>query len=223
MNRDESGAALILVLVLVTSVCLVILSLLTFSSTSIRTTVELREQAATASTSDAGMAAAINTIRNSTYNNSAGQNCFGGSDTLALNGLADAESVAVTCEPDPKKVLIHCPSLSVCNRPGSAVLTLGRSGAEDGVHIDQPVGSTFRVHGVVFSNSNINVVKGNLTTNTRVYARTSCSGTIMSVPSPRRATTATPPTRWATTRTTRPRSRRRRSTGRCPPAPPRTR
>ena len=82
-------------------------------------------------------------------------------------------------------MLIQCPSLSQCNRPGSAILTLGKIPGEDGVNIQQPNGgSAFLVHGVVFSNSNINVVKGSLTTNTAVYARGACSGSIASVPSP---------------------------------------
>ncbi|WP_436494769.1 hypothetical protein [Actinokineospora sp. HUAS TT18] len=183
MKRDERGAALILVLVLVSVVSLVLLGMLTFAGTSIRTTVELRDQATTASTSDAAASAAINAIRNSTYNNSPGQQCFGGANTMSVNGIAGGVASTVSCSPDPAKVLIQCPSLSVCNRPGSAVLTLG-TGGEDGVNVDQPTGSTFRVHGVVFSNSNINIVKGNLTTNTRVYARTTCSGAIVSVPAP---------------------------------------
>ncbi|MBC6445675.1 hypothetical protein [Actinokineospora xionganensis] len=181
---DDSGAALILVLVLVVVISLGLLSLLTFSGTSIRTTIALRDQGATASTSDGAMAAAINTIRNSTYNNSPGQNCFGGSDTLTLDGIAGAGAATVACGADPSKVLIQCPSLSMCNRPGSAVLTLGTHGGEDGVNIQQPTGSMFRVRGVVFSNSNINVVNGTLATNTRVYGRTGCSGTIISDPSP---------------------------------------
>src|SRR5207248_1242827 len=83
------------------------------------------------------------------------------------------------------KVLIQCPSLSHCNRPGNAVLTLGRIPGEDGINIQQPTGSTFRVHGVVFSNSNLNVVNGALNTNTAAYARGACTGTVQSVPAPR--------------------------------------
>ncbi|MGH3862072.1 hypothetical protein [Actinokineospora sp.] len=183
-RHDDSGAALILVLVLVSVISLGLLALLTFSGTSIRTTVALRGQAAEASTSDGAMAAAINTIRNSTYNNSSGQQCFGGSDTLTFDGIAGAGAATVACGADPSKVLIQCPSLSMCNRPGSAILTLGRTAGENGVNISQPSGSTFRVHGIVFSNSNINVVNGTLFTNTRVYARTTCAGTITSDPSP---------------------------------------
>lgn len=183
-RHDESGAALILVLVLVVVISLGLLALLSFSGTSFRTTIALRDQGATASTSDGAMAAAINAIRNSTYNNSHGQTCFDHGDHLHLDGIVGAEAATVDCDPDPSKVLIQCPSLSMCNRPGSAILTLGTHGGEDGVNIQQPSGSMFRVRGVVFSNSNINVVNGTLATNTRVYGRTGCTGTIISDPSP---------------------------------------
>src|SRR5439155_8624393 len=94
------------------------------------------------------------------------------------------DSAVVSCSPDPTRVLIRCPSLSQCNRPGNAILTLGRIAGEDGLNIQQPTGSAFRVHGLVFSNSNINVVNGSLETNTRVFARGACAGTIVSNPSP---------------------------------------
>src|SRR5205814_6555809 len=92
------------------------------------------------------------------------------------------DSAAVSCVVDPAKVLIQCPSLSQCNRPGNAILSLGKVAGEDGVNIQQPTGSTFRVHGTVFSNSTLDVVNGALNTNTRVYARGACTGTIQSTP-----------------------------------------
>jgi hypothetical protein len=130
------------------------------------------------------MQAAINNIRNSTYNASPSQHCFGGTDTLSLNNFNGADSAAVTCAPDSTRVVIACPSLSSCNRPGTAILTLGKVTGEDGLNIQQPTGSAFKVHGVVFSNSNINVVNGSLSTNTAVYARGACAGTIASNPAP---------------------------------------
>lgn len=181
----EDGAALVLVLILVTVIALGLSALLTRSDTSIRATVGLRDQAAATYNADGAMQAAINNLRNSTYNHAAGQNCFGASNTLQLNGFYGADSAAVTCTADPKKVLIQCPSLSDCNRPGNAILTLGKDPAEDGLNITQPTGSTFRVHGNIFSNSNINVVNGALNTNANLWARTSCSGTIQSVPAPK--------------------------------------
>ena len=179
---DDTGASLVLVLVVVTVFGLGLSALLSLADTSVRTTVGTREQAATTYNADGALQAAINNIRKSTYNAAAGQHCFGGTDTLNLNNFAGSDSAAVSCAADPKKVLIQCPSLSQCNRPGSAILTLGRIAGEDGLNIQQPTGSTLRVHGTVFSNSNINVVNGSLNTNTRVYARGACTGTIQSTP-----------------------------------------
>ncbi|TDU91679.1 hypothetical protein EV138_5290 [Kribbella voronezhensis] len=178
----EDGAALVLVLILVTVIALGLAALLTRSDTSIRETLGLRDQAAATYNADGALQASINNLRNSTYNDAAGQKCFGASNTLQLNGFYGADSAAVTCAADPKKVLIQCPSLSQCNRPGNAILTLGKISGEDGVNIQQPTGSTFRVRGNVFSNSNINVVNGALNTNASVWARTACSGTIQSTP-----------------------------------------
>jgi Tfp pilus assembly protein PilX len=182
--RGEDGAALVLVLIVITVIALTLGALLSRSDTSIRTTVGLRDQVAATYNADGAMQAAVNNLRNSTYNDSAGQKCFGASNTLQLDNFYGADSAAVTCSADPKKVLIQCPSLSSCNRPGNAILSLGRVAGEDGLHIDQPTGSTFRVHGNVFSNSNINVFNGALNTNANVWARTTCSGVIQSTPPP---------------------------------------
>jgi Tfp pilus assembly protein PilX len=179
---DDSGAALILVLIVVTVLGLVLGTLLSITDTSLRTTLALRDQATAAYEADGAVQAAINNLRNGSYNAAAGQHCFGATDTLALNNFSGADSAAVTCTADPAKVLIQCPSLSSCNRPGTAILTLGRVAGEDGVNITQPTGSAFNVHGVVFSNSNINMVKGSLVTNAAAYARGVCSGTVTSTP-----------------------------------------
>ncbi|WP_254896657.1 hypothetical protein [Amycolatopsis sp. Hca4] len=187
MNRrwkgDDAGAALPLVLILVTVVAVVLGALLSFADTGVRTTVNLRDQAAAAYTADGALQAGINAIRTSTFTGAAGEHCFGGSDTLTLPNFGGGGSAAVSCTADPAKVRIQCPSLSVCNRPGNAILTLG-TGGEDGLNIQQPTGSSFRVHGIVYSNSNIRVVNGSLDTNTAVYARGACSGTISSTPAP---------------------------------------
>jgi hypothetical protein len=130
---------------------------------------------------DGAVQAGINNIRKSTYNASPGEHCFGPTSADVLKVPFGADSAAVSCAADPERVLVQCPSLSQCNRPGSAILTLGSTG-EDGLNIQQPNGSTFRVHGNIFSNSNINVANGTLDTNTRVYARGACTGTIVSTP-----------------------------------------
>ncbi|HJQ47747.1 MAG TPA: hypothetical protein VJ870_15725 [Amycolatopsis sp.] len=179
-RRDDSGAALVLVLVLVTVLGLGIAGLLSFSDSSIRTTVALRDQSADSYNADGAMQAAINAIRNSTYNGTSGQ-CFGTGDTLGLDGFS-AGGAKVTCETEAATILVQCPSLTNCNRPGNAILTLGKVAGEDGLNIQQNTQSTLRVHGNIFSNSNIRVVNGTLSTNTAVTARGVCTGTIQSSP-----------------------------------------
>jgi len=183
-RTDDRGATLVLALIVITVIAVGVSVLLSFADTSIRTTLALRDQAAETYNADGAMQAAINGIRNSGYNASPGQSCFGTTDTLSLPNFYGADSAAVSCAADPAKVLIQCPSLTNCNRPGSAILTLGKIAGEDGLNVQQPTGSTFRVHGAIFSNSNINVVNGTLDTNTRVYARGACAGTITSTPAP---------------------------------------
>ena len=179
LRTDDGGAALVLVLLIVTVVAVVLGALLSLAGTSELTTVKLRTQAADAYGADGAMQTAINTIRNSTYNGTTG-NCLGSGNTMTVP--YGSGSAAVSCAPDPAKVTIHCAALTQCNRPGQAILTLGNTTGEDGLHIQQPNGSTFRVHGTIVSNSNINVANGILNTNTAVNANSGCSGTIQSTP-----------------------------------------
>lgn len=176
-RHDDEGAALILVLLVISVVAVVLGALLSFADTSLRTTINLRDQAATSADADGAVQAAINNIRNST--STAGGNCFGSSNTLSLPSFDGSTSAAVSCSADPATVLIQCPSLSNCNRPGNAILTLGRVAGEDGLNIQQNTNSTFQVHGNVFANSNVNVVNGALNTNARVWARGACAGTVL--------------------------------------------
>jgi Tfp pilus assembly protein PilX len=181
-RRGDDGAALILVLIVVTVVAVGLGALLSLADTSIRTTVSMRGQAVASADADGALQAAITNIRNSDYRATAGSHCFGGSDTLTLPNFHGSGSATVQCTADPATVLIQCPALSQCNRPGSAILTLGRIAGEDGISIKQPNTSTFNVHGGIFSNSNINVVNGTLRTNSSLYARGNCAGPIQSTP-----------------------------------------
>jgi hypothetical protein len=184
LRRDDSGASLILVLVVITVIALSLSALLSFADTNLRATMALRDQAATTSAADAAMKSAINALRNGTFSGASGEQCFGASGTLSLPLISGQDSAAVRCTGEPAKVLIHCPSVSQCNRPGAALLTLGQAPGEDGVRIEQPTTSTFRVHGTVFSNSRLNVVNGALNTNAAVYARGTCTGVVQSTPAP---------------------------------------
>lgn len=182
LARDDSGASLILALILITVIATVVSALMGLSDTSLRATLNMRDQASTSATAEAAVQAAVNNIRNSTFNAGTGQHCFGGSDTLSLANFAGTASASVSCTADPITAHIQCATAAQCNRPNAAILTTGNSATEDGITVDQPTGSTFRVHGPVFSNSTISINNGSLTTNNAVYARRACTGTITSTP-----------------------------------------
>lgn len=185
--KDDSGAALVLALILVTVVGIVTAVVLSFADSSLRTTVNLRAQAATAANADGAAQIAINKLRTGTYNGSANK-CFGSAPTddtvsLAPTVFGSTDSYAVTCAPDTANSAAD-PNVAItsANRPGSAILTLGTSTLEDGINLKVSSNGTLKVHGGVFSNSNINVAQGSLDTNASVTARTNCTGTITSIP-----------------------------------------
>ncbi|GAA2330597.1 hypothetical protein GCM10010170_008650 [Dactylosporangium salmoneum] len=186
-HTDDSGAALVLALVFVTVVAVVIATVLSFAATSIRATLNLRDQAAEAATADGAAQIAINTLRQGTFDGTAGK-CFGATQpSLTLKGFYQASSGStysayVTCNLDSAKSAASPVAISAANKPGSAVLTLGTAAAEDGINLKVSGGGTLKVHGSIVSNSNINVSQGTLATNASVTARTGCTGSITSVP-----------------------------------------
>jgi hypothetical protein len=190
---EDRGAALLLALILITVIALVTAALLSFSDTSIRTTVALRAQGSSVYAADGAAQAAINAMRKGTFNNDStqGGKCFGSgasaSTTLPLPNFfpgttgSAATSAIVSCVPDPASAPSPYPvPVTVQNKPGAAILTLG-SGipGEDGVNINSNAGAV-KVHGGVFSNSTINTSPGltNNANNSWVYARGACTGTI---------------------------------------------
>jgi Tfp pilus assembly protein PilX len=183
---DDSGAVLLLVLIIVTVVAVLVTSLLSFTYTSVRTTVAMREQQAAAATADGATQAAVNTLRLGTYNNATGTQCFGATDTLVLPDLvpgttgSPADSAAVRCTADPTTgangTLVP---ITAANKPGNAVLTLSTNPAEDGINVKALSSAIpFNVHGGIVSNSNINVTAGALQSTTDVFAHTGCTGTV---------------------------------------------
>lgn len=196
-RSDDRGAALLLVLVVITASALSMAALLSFADTSVRTTVALRSQAANAYDADGAAGAAINALRKNGFNNDSSSTtypkCFGNlgtSDTLVLpnfypgsTGSARA-SAAVKCAPDPTSGAAGgLVQITGANKPGNAILTLGTNAAEHGIDIKALNNTTpFTVHGSVVSDSNIVVTSGSLVSNTAVTAHTGCSGTIVSVP-----------------------------------------
>jgi hypothetical protein len=171
--------------VVITVVAVALSALLSRADAAQRVTASLRQQAVASYTADGAMQAAINNLRNSSYNGESGQHCFGLSDSLSLPAFTPArnllelpDSAAVTCTADPKQVVVQCDG-SDCNRPDNAILTVGRIPGEDGISIDQPADSTLRIHGDVFSNSSVDVSAGTLSATGSISARAGCSGTLI--------------------------------------------
>ncbi|TDO64045.1 hypothetical protein EV651_105269 [Kribbella sp. VKM Ac-2571] len=207
-HRDETGAALVLVLVIISILALGLAGLLSLSDTSVRTTIGLDEQAADQYNADGATKAAIGNLRNGKFNNDVTSTtypyCFGngvggnpGAELPLPNFYPPAgkvqsqSSAAVSCAPDPNSgaagglVPIH-----EDNKPGNAILTLGQVAGEDGINIKALAKNTknepvpFNVRGQIVSDSNINVVSGTLQSNVSVRAHSGCSGTIISNPAP---------------------------------------
>jgi hypothetical protein len=179
---DDTGASLAIALIIVTVFGLVLGSVLTYSSSGSRAIGQLRDRTAVNLAADGATDAAINAIRNSTYLGAPGH-CFGSSDTLNLASFYGSRSATVTCTPGTNSnVRIACDSASKCNRPGTAILTLGNSSLEDGIRIVQSGARQFRVRGPVVSNSTVLVVGAtSLATNGGVFSRegpSTCTGTM---------------------------------------------
>jgi hypothetical protein len=196
---DDTGATLVLALILITVVAVAIGALLSFGDSSVRVTVALRSQAADSYGADGAAQAAITALRRSPFNNDTSSptypKCFGAGitdDTLLLNNFypgtngASASSAAVQCTADPNSGAAGgLVDISLDNKPGNAILTVGQKPGEDGLNIKALSSSLpFLVHGSVVSDSNIRVTNGSLESNVAVYAHTGCSGTIVSTPPP---------------------------------------
>lgn len=174
-RRGEQGSSLLMVLVVITVVAVALAALLTRSDSAQKVNASLRKEAAAAYTADGAMQAAINNLRNSNYNGEPGQHCFGLSDTLSLLAFDGLSPVAVKCQPEPKRAVVHCETAADCNRPDNAILALSTIPGETGISVTQPADATFRVHGKVFSNSSIDVTAGTLAASGTLSARGLCS------------------------------------------------
>jgi hypothetical protein len=191
---DDSGTSLILALIFITVGAVVLAALLSLADASMRTTIQLRGQAANVAAADGAGKAAINALRQGTNTYSSGF-CFGsgagGSNTLPLPNFyqpagSAVTSATVTCEPDTTHSTLD-PSVQVsgANAPLNAILTLATTASgEDGLNTVVGGNRTLRVRGKIFSNSTIKSSQGTLTSNTSVKARGSCTGTITSTPAP---------------------------------------
>jgi len=169
---EDRGATLILVLFIVTVIGLAGAALLTLSDTSIRTTVALRDQAGNTYNADGAAQVAINNLRNGygftsphLFDNAYGTACFGSSAaagtlnmsnfypaTNGQNGNA-AGSASVVCTADPASgVNGTVVPITGANRPGQAIMTLGRDADEDGINVKALSSNPFSVKGTIKSN-----------------------------------------------------------------------
>lgn len=188
--RDERGASLVIVMIMVTVVALVTGALLSQADASLKATVGLRDQAGSAYNGDGAAQAAINELRKGIYSNVLGTECFtGNKPTLALPGFYPAPngqggatatgSASVTCAGEPGTGSQGAPvPISANNKPGNAILTLGAT-ANDGQVYGQS-NKKINIHGGVLSNSKIDSSDAQLTATggAPVAALGACSGTI---------------------------------------------
>jgi hypothetical protein len=187
---DDRGTSLVLALVFITVVSLVVMTVLAFADTSMRTTIALRGQVSETAAAEGAANIAINTLRDGTFGGSG--SCFGGSSTRTLsnfyqrpNGTQD--SARVTCDLDPNRTT--APAVA----PGQTLLTLHEGttsplGPAGIVLAATNASQGLRVAGNIYSNSTIVVPAGNLTTaGGTIGASRSCpifpAGSIVPTPS----------------------------------------
>lgn len=173
--REDDGASLIMALALTTFLGLVVGSLLTYSSASIRAARTTDSRAAATYDADGALKTAINQVRNSTVNNDPGSTCpdltVPGSGTSTLRVTCTAGSgTGASSERVP---------ITATNRPGQTIQTLGTTTGETG--IAQVGGNPFRVQGKVFSNGPIATGTGSLeSVDAAIRARGACTGSVVS-------------------------------------------
>jgi hypothetical protein len=152
----DDGASLVLALIFVMTVSIVVGSLLSYSSTGLRSD-RVTEQALQSST-DAGGAleTAINDVRNSDYFNypASPTTCLGPGNVRTYPDLnVSGQPITVTCEPDPTSGapggLVR---VNDANKPSLALLTLGTGGE---VGLDKQGNRPLKIKGGVYSNSTI--------------------------------------------------------------------
>jgi hypothetical protein len=178
---DDSGAALILVLIIVTVLSVGLSAVLSLTDTSIRATVATRAQASEAYAADAAAKIAVDQIRRGTF---PGGDCDNPhtetlKDFYPATSTTPSASAAVRCTPDPDNGSGGGGGAN--SSPGSALLTLGTgTGGEVGLIVDSNSTRTVKLNGGIFVNSTIvlsNVESDleNTAANSYVYAMGNCT------------------------------------------------
>ena len=173
--HGDRGTSLVLALVFITVVSLVVMTVLAFADTSMKSTRALRSQVSETAAAEGAAQAAINALRKGTYNgNSVG--CFGATSTLTLGNFyqrpdGSQDSARVTCELDPSlgSAPVVMPQQALLTTdPTNGTIPLGQVVTGFGA------GNSLRVAGPVHSNSTISLVNGNLTASGAITARRPC-------------------------------------------------
>jgi Tfp pilus assembly protein PilX len=176
---DDSGAALIFALIIISVIALVSAGVLALSDTSVRSTVSMRARASAAYAGDAAGEIALNQLRKGTFNGAAtgcdAQTTVVMSNVYPATATAPGASAAVTCTPDENAGMGGGGANS---SPGTALLTMA-TGVEKGILLDDSNNDSFKVKGGIFSNSTINLESNkadleNIATNSYAYALNGC-------------------------------------------------
>lgn len=176
---EETGAALVFALIIVTVIALVAAGVLTLGDTGMRSTVAMRERASISYAGDAAAEVALNQLRRDNFNGSS-TGCDSSTTEVLSNfypatATAPGASAAVTCTPD-QNASLYSPANS---SPGTALLALA-VGSEVGIQLDSESNASFKVRGSIYSNSSINFVGTkskleNVAANSYAYAINGCT------------------------------------------------
>ena len=188
----DEGATLILVLVFVMSFGLIVPALLTQAQTSVGSVAFTREVVEKSADAEAAADRAINLLRRGDFYNEPAQRCFHDpADVFGVNDsdVLTAEALVVAGQTKVRRTLTTCQAapdsgyptsvrvaINAANRPGQALLTLGRN-SEKGLR--QSANNTLRIQGRVFSNSTVEVENPNArlqVENSPIIARGDCIG-----------------------------------------------
>jgi hypothetical protein len=174
-SGSDSGATLLIVLVIITTVALVGGATLSYSSTSVMSTVALRDETGASYNADGAGQYAVNALRSglgqapgAAFTNVAGTSCFGADSTHTSLDLANfypattgqagnsRSSASVVCTPEAGTGAQGSPVLiTATNRPGQAIYTHGA------LDFGDSAAETDYVRGGISAGGNLSV-KGNV-------------------------------------------------------------
>ncbi len=173
--RDDRGASLILVMGLLIFIGFVSAATLSYAGASITATSVADSRVASDFAVDGALQAGVNQLRNSTFVDSGAGSSPDPCPTVKVPGTGGADSVTVTCEPDPGS---GANSAAITAAPSRAVLATATGAKSGEVGIIHRGTSTLAVAGGLSSNSTISASPGAVVVNGAVAAVAGCTGSI---------------------------------------------